>query len=58
MTMAALSATATAMPAQATKTVLEEDAYTDALAAIIERDFFPQLTRLRAQEEYLDVRAQ
>ena len=38
------------------KRVMEEDAYTDALAAIIERDFFPHLARLRAQEEYLEVR--
>jgi len=40
------------------KVVLDEDDYTDALAAIIERDFFPHLARLRAQEEYLEVQRQ
>ena len=54
------SGTATTAPPRRPppKVVLDEDDYTDALAAIIERDFFPHLARLRAQEEYLEVRRQ
>ncbi|WFD29389.1 hypothetical protein MSPP1_000398 [Malassezia sp. CBS 17886] len=33
--------------------VLDEDDYTDGLARILQRDFFPQLPRLRAQNAYL-----
>lgn len=32
--------------------VLDEDTYTDAISYIIERDFFPNLAKLRAQQEY------
>jgi len=33
-------------------TVLDEDSYTEAISYIIERDFFPNLAKLRAQQEY------
>ena len=35
--------------------ILKEDDYNDALAAIIERDFFPSLKELNAQNEYLEA---
>lgn len=35
--------------------VLEEDTFTSALAAIIQRDFFPHIPKLKAQREYLDA---
>lgn len=35
--------------------VLDEDTYTDAISYIIERDFFPNLAKLRAQQEYFDA---
>ena len=37
------------------KRVLEEDVFTDAMAEIIERDFFPSLAILKAQEEVLQA---
>eukprot|EP00045_Choanoeca_perplexa_P015780 m.203916 g.203916 ORF g.203916 m.203916 type:complete len:483 (+) comp17078_c0_seq1:1998-3446(+) len=37
------------------KQVLDEDEYVDALETIIERDFFPQLPKLKAQKDYLDA---
>jgi len=45
-----------ASSASALSKELDEDIYMDALAAIIERDFFPNLAKYRAQGEYLDVR--
>ena len=33
--------------------VLDEDEYTEGLSHIIQRDFFPQLPRLRAENAYL-----
>lgn len=45
--------------AEPTKTrtvkVLDEDAYTAEIGKIIERDFFPDVPKLRAQNEYLDA---
>ncbi|CAN7984791.1 unnamed protein product [Ixodes hexagonus] len=38
-----------------TQAVLDEDAYTAAIGKIIERDFFPDVPKLRAQNEYLDA---
>ncbi|XP_029831338.2 splicing factor ESS-2 homolog [Ixodes scapularis] len=38
-----------------TQVVLDEDAYTAAIGKIIERDFFPDVPKLRAQNEYLDA---
>ncbi|KAI7888407.1 nuclear protein DGCR14 [Mucor mucedo] len=37
--------------------VLDEDTYTEAISLIIERDFFPNLARLRAQQNYLEAQA-
>ncbi|RUS23884.1 nuclear protein DGCR14 [Jimgerdemannia flammicorona] len=35
--------------------VLDEDTYTEAISYIIERDFFPNLTKLKAQQQYLEA---
>ncbi|OZJ06233.1 hypothetical protein BZG36_00801 [Bifiguratus adelaidae] len=35
--------------------ILDEDTYVEAISYIIERDFFPNLTKLKAQQEYLDA---
>ncbi|GJJ72964.1 protein DGCR14 [Entomortierella parvispora] len=43
------------VPAPLPQKILEEDDYTDALSKIIERDFFPDLARLRRQHAYLDA---
>ncbi|RCI02262.1 DiGeorge syndrome critical region protein 14 [Rhizopus stolonifer] len=38
-----------------TPVVLDEDTYTEAISLIIERDFFPNLAKLRAQQDYLEA---
>ncbi|KAI8373803.1 nuclear protein Es2-domain-containing protein [Blakeslea trispora] len=38
-----------------TPVVLDEDTYTEAISLIIERDFFPHLAKLRAQQNYLEA---
>ncbi|KAJ1557354.1 hypothetical protein HK405_000144, partial [Cladochytrium tenue] len=35
--------------------VLDEDAYVGAVSSIIQRDFFPDLARLRTQNDFLDA---
>jgi len=43
------------VPTPLPQKILEEDDYTEALSKIIERDFFPDLARLRRQHAYLDA---
>ena len=38
-----------------TPVVLDEDTYTEALSSIIERDFFPHLAKVKAQQNYLQA---
>jgi protein DGCR14 len=40
------------------QTVIEEDDYTSALTAIIQRDFFPSLPKLRLQHAFLEAKEQ
>ncbi|KAJ3044708.1 DiGeorge syndrome critical region protein 14 [Rhizophlyctis rosea] len=42
-------------PAPQPPTVLEEDTYVDAVSEIIERDFFPNLKKLKTQNEFLEA---
>jgi protein DGCR14 len=37
--------------------ILDEDTYTEAISLIIERDFFPNLGKIRAQQNYLQAQA-
>ncbi|KAG0347615.1 hypothetical protein BG004_007376 [Podila humilis] len=45
------------IPAPPPQQILEEDDYTEALSKIIERDFFPDIAKLKRQHEYLDALA-
>ena len=36
--------------------MLEEDEYVDQVEKIIERDFFPELEKLKAQADYFEAR--
>lgn len=37
--------------------VLDEDTYTEAISFIIERDFFPNLSKIKAQHNYLEAQS-
>lgn len=37
------------------QTILDEDKYVEEMGKIIQRDFFPDLERLRAQNQYLEA---
>ncbi|KAG0259424.1 DiGeorge syndrome critical region protein 14 [Mortierella polycephala] len=43
------------IPAPPPQQILEEDEYIEALSKIIERDFFPDLAKLKRQHAYLDA---
>ncbi|KAF6034473.1 DGCR14 [Bugula neritina] len=45
------------VPKPRRKKVLEEDEYEESITKIIERDFYPELPKLRAQSEYLEAKA-
>ena len=38
-----------------TPVVLDEDTYTEAISFIIERDFFPNLVKMKAQQNYFQA---
>ncbi|CEP14498.1 hypothetical protein [Parasitella parasitica] len=38
-----------------TPVILDEDTYTEAISLIIERDFFPNLAKMKAQQNYLEA---
>ncbi|XP_067941231.1 splicing factor ESS-2 homolog [Watersipora subatra] len=45
------------VPKAKPKKILEEDAYEESIVKIIERDYYPDLPKLRAQSEYLEAKA-
>ncbi|KNC83624.1 hypothetical protein SARC_04123 [Sphaeroforma arctica JP610] len=45
-------------PAYILNKILDEEEYNEGIDAIIEREFFPQVGRLRAENEYLDAKAE
>lgn len=38
-----------------TPVVLDEDTYTEAISFIIQRDFFPNLAKMKAQQKYFQA---
>jgi protein DGCR14 len=38
-----------------TPVILDEDTYTEAISFIIERDFFPNLAKMKAQQNYMEA---
>ncbi|KAM8797586.1 splicing factor ESS-2 homolog [Eudromia elegans] len=52
---AAMVTAAARAAAKRHKKILDEDAYIEGLETIIQRDFFPDVQKLRAQKEYLEA---